>query len=282
MDLNNPAYKKLVMMESIPPLPATASALLAMAADPDVEIEALAAVIERDPGLTARLIGIANSAFYAPARPVTTVKEAMVQVLGLNLVRNMAFGMAVVGGLPVATCPRFDLTAYWLMALGSADLVSGLAKDSALADAPDPDSAYLVGLLHNLGELLLVHLWPQKMDQLLEQVAVDPDLDLCAAERDAIGVDHWAAGAFLCSHWQLPPIVSDSIEGLAGEAGFGESLMVELLRAARSWVAEVVDGQPGTLRVVGVDEAYCDYRSSAFVSRFDALKTLARSMGARI
>ncbi len=278
MDLDNPAYKKLVMMESIPPLPATASALLAMAADPEVEIEALAGVIERDPGLTARLIGIANSAFYAPAQPVTTVKAAMVQVLGLNLVRNMAFGMAVAGGLPVASCPGFDVTSYWLMALGSADLASGLAKDSADSDAPDPDSAYLVGLLHNLGELLLVYLWPQKMDRLLGQVAADPSVDLCAAERAAIGVDHWAAGAFLCSHWQLPSIVTASIEGLAEQPGSDESPMVQLLRGARSWVAEVVGGQPGTLRVAGVDEAYCDYRSSAFVSRFDALKALARSM----
>ena len=83
-------YEQLIAVESIPPLPATAATLLAMAADPDVEIEALALVIERDPPLNARLLGIANSAFYAPRQPVMTAKDDIIRVLGLNMVRTMA------------------------------------------------------------------------------------------------------------------------------------------------------------------------------------------------
>ena len=112
MDSGQPFYKDLIEVESIPPLPATASTLLVMAADPDVEMEALALVIERDPPLSARLLGVANSAFYSPPRPVMTIKDAIIRALGMNMVRNLALGMALRG-----------------LATACIDLSDGLAAD---------------------------------------------------------------------------------------------------------------------------------------------------------
>lgn len=279
MDIEEPLYQDLLTIESIPPLPATASTLLAMAADPDVDIEALALVIERDPPLSARLLGLANSAFYAPRQPVMTVKEAIVRVLGLNMVRNLAFGMALSGGFSTAACPRFDLTGYWLMALGTADIAQGMAKAAILPDAPDPDVAHLVGLLHNLGELLLVHLRPHEMDEALRRLEDSPDTRLVEHERTIIGMDHWAAGAFLARHWHLPPIVGASIERFDDVADpRGGRQIIHLVRAARQWLTGVVAGRPDTMRVAGVGEAYCDQHSAAFLDRYDALRVLARSM----
>ena len=280
MDTEKSFYSDLIAVDSIPPLPATAATLLMMVGDPDVEIEALALVIERDPPLSARLLGIANSAFYAPPRPVMTIKDAIVRVLGLQMVRNIAFGMALAGGLSTAACPRFDLTAYWVMALGTADLASGMARAATLAEAPDPETTYMVGLLHNLGELLLVHLRPAEMDEALRRLGEDPAGSLVDHERAIIGMDHWAAGAFLARHWQLPPIIGASIERFDddGEPGDGRQL-IHLVRSARCWLSGVVAGQPGPLQVVGVDADYCEHRSTDFRDRYDALRVLARSMG---
>ena len=280
MDTEKSFYSDLIAVDSIPPLPATAATLLMMVGDPDVEIEALALVIERDPPLSARLLGIANSAFYAPPRPVMTIKDAIVRVLGLHMVRNIAFGMALAGGLSTAACPRFDLTAYWVMALGTADLASGMARAATLAEAPDPETTYMVGLLHNLGELLLVHLRPAEMDEALRRLGEDPAGSLVDHERAIIGMDHWAAGAFLARHWQLPPIIGASIERFDddGEPGDGRQL-IHLVRSARCWLSGVVAGQPGPLQVVGVDADYCEHRSTDFRDRYDALRVLARSMG---
>jgi HD-like signal output (HDOD) protein len=280
MDIQKPLYTDLIEVDSIPPLPATAATLLMMVADPDVEIEALALVIERDPPLSARLLGIANSAFYAPPTPVMTIKDAIVRVLGLHMVRNMAFGMALAGGLSTASCPRFDLTHYWVMALGTADLASGMARAASLPDSPDPDAAYMVGLLHNLGELLLVHLRPAEMDEALMRLVEDPDSDLVEHERAIIGMDHWAAGAFLARHWQLPPIIGASIERFDDDSEPRDGKqMIHLVRAARCWLAGVVAGRPGTLQATGVDMAYCEHRATDFLDRYDALRVLARSMG---
>lgn len=279
MDTQKPLYADLIAVDSIPPLPATAATLLMMLADPDVELEALALVIERDPPLSARLLGIANSAFYAPPSPVMTIKDAIVRVLGLQMVRNIAFGMALAGGLNTSACPRFDLTNYWVMALGTADLASGMARAAQLNGAPEPDLTYLVGLLHNLGELLLVHLRPADMDGALRRLEEDPGTSLVGHERAIIGMDHWAAGAFLARHWQLPPIIGASIERFDDDGGPADGRqLIHLVRAARCWLAGVVAGRPGALQATGVDADYCEKRSTVFLDRYDALRVLARNM----
>ena len=277
VDHSSSNYQALIRVEAIPPLPATANALLQLLTDPDVEIDELVAVIERDPPLMARLMGIANSAFYAPRQPVTTLKSAIVTVLGLNMVRNVAFGMALTGGLSVKNCPRFDLTRYWVLALGTADLSAGLARAANLPRVPAPDAIYLSGLLHNIGELLLAYLWPVEVDRALSELALDPLAELTSVLRKAIGIDHWMAGAFLARHWQLPAFVADDIEGLA-RVNADSTSSVRLLNAARRWVAGVAAGCPDTLRLDGVDAAYCEYRSTSFIDRFGALEQIAVGM----
>lgn len=279
MDRNSPHYETLIGVESLPPMTATAAKLLTMAADPDVDIDDLAIVIERDPPLASRMIGVANSAFYAPRQPVTSIKEAIIRVLGLNIVRNIAFGMALTGGFSTAACPRFDLTLYWVTALGTADLASGLARAANIEGMVDPDTAYLVGLLHNIGELLLVHLFPREMEEAIGRVADEPDTTLVDQERTLLGMDHWGAGAFLMRHWQLPPVVATSIDALADPASCPRNRpLVPLLDATRRWLLATVSGGQAALRVDGVDESYCEYRSTTFGERLEDLRLLAKSI----
>lgn len=252
-----------------------------MASDPDVDVDRLCLVIERDPALMAKIIGTANSAFYSPRQPVYTVKDAIVRVLGLRMVSSLAFGLALSGGLSVVGCERFDVTRYWIIALGTAEMASGLARASSLPERPDPDAAYLAGLLHNLGELVLVHLRPREMNDVLAKSAEQPEIDTVELERSALGIDRWTAGAMLARHWQLPPVIGTCIEGFAKTSGQGVAdSMVPLVRAARRWIEGALVGRFDPLQVVGVDEAYCEYRTSAFLEGYDALKSLAGTLHA--
>lgn len=260
-------------------MPATAARLLALASDPDVDLGQLAATIEDDPALTAKVLGVANSAYYAPRQPVLTVKQAIIQVLGLRMVCNLSFGIALNGAFSSAGCPRFDATRYWVTALGTAELAGGLARAATLEDKPDPDIAYLTGLLHNLGELLLVHLWPTEMDRVLAESVKQPERSVVELERELLGIDRWKAGEMLTRHWELPAVVSETI------AYFGEPLeamqrpaLFHLLMAARRWVEGVAAGRKDSLQVVGVEEAYCEYRASSFHDGYDALQNLAANL----
>ena len=259
-------------------MPATAARLLVLATDPDVEIEDLASVIEDDPPLNARLIGLANSAFYSPQPPVTDIRAAMIRVLGLDIVRNMALGMALSGGFSSARCPRFDLMAYWLSALGVSDLVSGLVRASSNAALNSPSEGHLVGLLHNIGELLMVHLWPQEMDEVYRLTAENPGMSQEEHEQGMLGLDHWQAGAFLCRHWELPAVVAESIEALGRDTPSDEQPLAALLGASRRWMLAMIAGCNHVLQVDGVDEAYSEYRAANFRDRIDELRALARAM----
>jgi HD-like signal output (HDOD) protein len=279
VDRDTPLYNKIIAVESLPPMPATAARLLMLAADPDVDIDDLAAVIERDPPLAARLIGVANSAFYAPRHPVTSIREAIIRVLGLNMVRNLAFGMALTGGMSTSNCPRFDLTNYWIVALGTADLAGGLARAANIEGMTDPETAYLVGLLHNIGELLLVHLYPNEFDEAMRRLEEEPGSTLADHTRRVIGVDQWEAGAFLLRHWQLPPIIATTIEALEDPSkSLRNRPLVPMLDATRRWIMAMLIGRPGNLQVAGVDESYSEYRTTTFTERFDDLRALARTM----
>lgn len=252
-----------------------------MAIDQDVEIEALATVIEQDPALTAKVLGVANSAYYAPRQPIVTIKQAIIQVLGLRMVGNLAIGITLNGVMSNAGCERFDMARYWVTALGTAELCSGLMRAATLDDKPDPDVAYLVGLLHNLGELLLVHLRPTQMNEVLRRLEERPELDVVEIEHEVLGIDRWGAGAFLARHWELPPIVADSIEHFGLTRGTDRSSpMTYLLGAARHWIDGVIHGRSDALHVIGVDEAYCEYRASSFVEGFESLQALAGKMQA--
>lgn len=260
-------------------MPATAAKLLMMASDPDVDIDDLAIVIERDPPLAARLIGIANSAFYSPRQPVASIKQAIIRVLGLNMVRNIAFSIALTGGFSAKRCTRFDLTGYWVTALGTADLASGLARAANIEGMPDPDTAYLVGLLHNIGELLLVHLYPVEMDEAFRRFHDQPESQLAVHEMSVLGIDHWGAGAVLMRHWELPAVVATTIEALEQPAAAPRNRpLVPLLDATRRWLQSMLAGRLDALRVNGVDDSYCEYRATTFSERFDDLRLLARSM----
>ena len=118
-----------------------------------------------------------------------------------------------------------------------------------------------------------------EMDEALRRLGEDPVSSLEEHERAVIGTDHWAAGAFLARHWQLPAIIGASIErfGDHDEPRDGRQT-IHLVRAARAWLTGLVAGGDAPLHVFGVDEAYCARRSTEYADRYEALRVMARSM----
>jgi hypothetical protein len=120
---------------------------------------------------------------------------------------------------------------------------------------------------------------PAEMDEALRRLGEEPESRLVDHERALMGTDHWAAGAFLARHWQLPPIIGASIERFAADTEPRDGLQViHLVRAARSWLAAMLAGGADPWQVAGVDDAYCARRSTEFADHHDALRVLARSM----
>lgn len=275
----SPIQEAVLQLEQIPPLSPTASELLRVAANPELDAKELSAILERDPPLAARIIGLANSAFFGQSRPVLGMDDAIIRVLGLDMVRSLALSMALVGSLDTSRCPAYDLRHYWVLALGTGSLARDLALAMARPEVVHPDGAYLCGLVHTLGELALLHLRPDLMCEVVHQHRDDPSLDPIELQREILGVDCWQAGEQLACRWHLPEQVQDAI-GFFGSGAYQgpHQALVQVVAASRTWVLASLAGE---LPVLEAPDAAAE-EFQRIVGRFHAklgeLRALAAAM----
>lgn len=270
---------RLLDLESLPPLSPTAGKLVNALGDPDLSIKALAQIIETDPTLVARITGLANAAFFAQIRPIYSVEEAMIRVLGMRTVRSLALSLMLAKNFEVYSCSGFELRDYWATALISATLGRRVAQSLPKEMEVDSDEVYLCGLLHGIGELVLVHLFSDKMGQVYQQVEKTPEIDVISLEQDLIGMDHWQAGEWLAVRWSLPESVLHSISYLREHRiNENNANLVQIIRACRFWTLAQLGGEETELRVAGVDDGLLDDAAIDLVDKLDDLMSLAGGM----
>src|ERR1700730_14047573 len=193
---------RLGAVGALPPMPSTFAALQRALADPSIELSKVSAIIEKDPVVSAKVLQVCNSAFFRLPRRVSTIKQA-VSYLGLSTVRSMVLSAEVFRpGKPLS--PGLDLGQIQRHALTVAAIARALA-----ADAPWAEEAFLAGLLHDVGFLLLARQFKDQMQQVLEATAEGKPL--AEAEQEHVGVSHGVAGGYLLGLWGLPYEVVEAV-----------------------------------------------------------------------
>jgi HD-like signal output (HDOD) protein len=199
-------------IDCLPPMPAIAQEILIASNDESSDMDDIAKIIKKDPALAAKIIGMANSAFFGFGRNVTTLEQAIINVLGLDLVKGFALSMAMSSVFDVTKCANFDLKRYWASAFLTAELASGFANNIDSKQAYDPNQLYLYGLLHNIGILVLANRFPNIMSELFATAITDKEKHLIDYEKETIDFNHHEAGAWLGHKWKLPYEIIDVIE----------------------------------------------------------------------
>ncbi|HSJ49653.1 MAG TPA: HDOD domain-containing protein [Gammaproteobacteria bacterium] len=187
----------------LPPLAPVAQELLLELNREEIDINRLCRIIERDPGLTARLIGVANSAYFSQREPIYDLSTAIIRVLGLNLVKSLSLGIALSAPFDTRACPAFPLDHYWCLAMLTSTLASQLASQAKLEPGAN-EYLFLGGLLHNLGDLVLAHCFPKQLCEVLRQADANPATPLEALQQNIIGLRASEAGVMLGHKWHLP------------------------------------------------------------------------------
>ena len=109
-------------IKELPPLPVIAQQLLGAISNEDTSIDEIANIIQSDPILTSRILGLANSAFFGFPRSLYNLTEAIVNVLGLDMVRALGLTMVMGGVFNVKRCSQFDIVRHWSHAFMTAEL----------------------------------------------------------------------------------------------------------------------------------------------------------------
>lgn len=188
----------LAAVSALPSLPAVVSELMADLQSDGINLDVLAAKIAMDPALTARLLHLANSSFYGLPRQVDNVTDA-VTLLGLRNVRSLVTAAAIMGKLPLDAGSAIGFGSYWRHGIATALCAQKIAGVLGL----DPDRAYVAGLLHDIGRLVLASQFARTYRSTLEH-HVCRGVPLVHAERLELGLDHAMVGSALAAHWKFP------------------------------------------------------------------------------
>jgi HD-like signal output (HDOD) protein len=131
-------------IDYLPPLPSIAQDILIASNDDASDLDDIANIIKKDPSLAAKIISMANSAFFGFGRNVTTLEQAVINVLGLDLVKGFALSLTMSSVFDLEKCAGFDIKRYWCSAFLTAELASGFASQANLKQSLDPNQFYLI------------------------------------------------------------------------------------------------------------------------------------------
>jgi HD-like signal output (HDOD) protein len=203
--LSDPALRDLVGgVSSLPSPPSTYLALMQALSDPEASIRTVAEIVGRDPAIAAKVLQLVNSSFFGRARQVTNLDDA-VSYLGMNLVRAVAISNEALRLFQPCDGCRFDAEAFQAHSLR----VAGLAK-RLLARSPQEDDAFMTGILHDIGHLVLATRAPTHLATMMDAAAAS-GRPLHEIERDEGGVTHAEVGGYLLGIWGLPHIVVEGV-----------------------------------------------------------------------
>lgn len=188
----------------LPSMPVTAQRIIQLHALPDADARDLVEIVETDPSLAAQVVGWAASPYYAAPGPIRSVHDAIVRVLGFELVMNLALGIALGRALTSPTEQAEGFTPYWEQAVFGATAVEALLATLPSQSRPPQGLAYLSGLLHNLGYLLLAELFPPQFQELCRLQAVNPHVHHSHIERHLLGLTRDQLASWLAQYWGLP------------------------------------------------------------------------------
>jgi putative nucleotidyltransferase with HDIG domain len=193
---------------SVPSLPSLYSEIMAELNSEDCSISRVAAIIERDAGMTAKILQLANSAFFGLRGQVSTASDAIFR-LGLDVVKALALSVQVFSTFQTDDIKRLKLTHVWPHSLATASLARKIAARQR-AEAAIVDIAFTAGLLHDMGKLILAANVPEEYQGVLARTT-EAHLRDWQGEYIAFGVTHAEIGAYLIGLWGLPDTLVEAI-----------------------------------------------------------------------
>lgn len=258
-------------LKNLPALPEASLRILEAINTPDIPIDTLAASLALSPGLVARLLGLANSAYFARGKHVADIHAAIFQVLGLDLVKSLSLAIVFNVHFDTGRCESFDTEYFWTRSLLTAVTAQKLAAETPLTQTFSPSTIYTCGLLLDLGILVLGFLAPERLHAIFSE---SHQKGLTVGElivRD-LGQSHFQLGYFLLQKWRLPDLYQNVLQQYESAEESGELLkLVSLMRICRQLSACLVKGKPIDSIDFAVAEAQLELSSETIASIAETL-----------
>lgn len=228
---------KIAKIKNLPPLPEAGIKIIAAVNDPEISVDDLVNAVSLSPALLARLLGLANSAYFGRTGQIKDLRVAIIQVLGTNLVKSLALSIVLNVELDTTKCRLFDADIFWNQAL-----ITSLVAQKLTAYCDDenllPCVVYTSGLLLEIGLLAAVYTAPEEMNQIFSEMKEGEFLsEKMLAE---LGQTQYQLGGILLERWHLPEIYQIALKEFHQPMFDGEEkkliLLLELSKTIASFI----------------------------------------------
>ena len=199
IELPDSLEERLQFCRTLPSIPAVVIEVLNLCERDDIGISDIAKALSRDPALVAKVLRIANSAFYGASSRVTTLDRAIF-ILGINATLSLALSFTFVSNLNKRHKAGFDYFAYWRRSAITAAAARSLAS---WTESMRRDELFLGGLLQDIGMLIMNEVLPDIYGALIKSSGFRHER-LVELERESLGTDHGIVGSWMLDRWKLP------------------------------------------------------------------------------
>jgi putative nucleotidyltransferase with HDIG domain len=198
--VHEPRLKRiLTQVKSFPGMPATAARLMPLLQSPDSSVDEIEEIIRYDPGLTANILKLTNSAYFGLPSQVSSVRQAVL-LLGwkrlLQLVMTMCMSALMKKPIPGYGLPRGELWRHSVAVSVAADLLV------TTLNITEVDEVFTAALLHDIGKMVLGDHVSEGLEKIEEMVSKGISFEV--AEYVVLGTNHAAIGAQILQNWSLP------------------------------------------------------------------------------
>jgi HD-like signal output (HDOD) protein len=219
---------------ALPAIPQVVHELIDSFNNEGVSVDQVARRLSADPVLSARVLRLANSAYYHASGSIGTMNDALA-MLGFVTVRTLVISSGLTGGY--TAMPGIDLKSFWRYSLHTAAVGSWLARKTG----SNPDLTFTVCLMHAIGELVMHAGMPEQMLQ-LDRLVTPIDARRLHLERVSFGYTYADVGAQLATRWRFPATFSGSIRHFPDPVAGKEFNPVAALLHVAAWRARAEHG----------------------------------------
>ncbi len=184
----------------IPTLPSIATTIMEKTLDENVNAKQIADMVEKDQGLSLKVLKVANSPFYRRIKEISTIRGAVV-LLGLNVLKSIVLSISVINLFEGKKKNAMDLFDFWQHSIACAVCAKEIANMVYPASSED---AFVAGLLHDMGKIVADQQICKEGEYEKVLEAVSSGRDVIAVEEELIGISHATMGKILMEHWNLP------------------------------------------------------------------------------
>lgn len=207
-----------LITDNLATAPAVFHHLQSALADPNTTFEDYAEIIQADVSLSSRLLKIANSPFFGFESKVQSITHAM-SIIGLEQIIDLALASLVMDKFQGIPKELVLMDAFWRHSIATGIGARLMARH---LEQPNAELAYLLGLLHDLGSLILYRQIPVQCRLIISEAKTDGG-HLFDLEREVLGFNHADMGALLLKEWGLPPVFHETLACIHQPSRGGEN-----------------------------------------------------------